>query len=138
MLYKKNIYFIQIIISIILLIGCSKVREKEYYADTENYITEEAIVDNIIYNEEYDYVVFWLSEIDDSYQCSNFIIEGESVSTILENDILNKVKIGDEITYTSAPRFFGNGDFMPIVELYIGDEEILSFEVGYKNLMKLY
>ena len=56
----------------------------------------------------------------------------------MENGILSKVKIGDTITFTSAPRFFGDGYFMPIVELYIGDEAILEFEIGYQNLLDSY
>lgn len=135
---KKYICLALVLVVMFSLTSCYKMREKKYYADTNNYITEEAVVDNIIYNEEQEYIVFWLSEIDDSYQSRDFIIEGESVSTLLRNGIFDKIKTGDKITYTSAPRFFGNGDFMPIIELSINGEEILSFEEGYKNLMKLY
>lgn len=135
---KKYIYLILVLIMMSSLVGCSRMREKEYYAETSNYITEEAVVDNIIYNEEEQYIVFWLSEIDDTYQSSDFIIEGASVMIVLENKVFDKIKIGDEITYTSAPRIFGNGDFMPIIELSNNGEEILSFEEGYKNLMDLY
>ena len=118
--------------------GCTRLREKEYYADTSNFITGEGIVDNIIYDEEQKDIVLWLSEIDDAYQCSDFIIEGENYSIVLENGILDKIKVGDKITFTSATRYFGNGDFMPLVAISIGDEEILSFEEGHKNLMNLY
>lgn len=137
-MFKKSIYIALILVVMFSLNGCYKMREKKYYTDTNNYITEEAIVDNIIYNEERGHIVFWLSEIDDSYQCSEFIIEGEILPILLENKILDKIKIGDKIIYTSAPRYFGNGDFMPIIQLWVNGEEILNFEDGYENLLNLY
>ena len=118
--------------------GCYSVREQAYYGDRDNFITEEAIVDNIIYNEEKHYIVLWLSEIDPSYQACEFILRGDNVTLALENDILNNIKVGDRITYTSAPGFFGNGYFMPIVGLSIKGKEILNLEKGYQNLMDFY
>ena len=135
---KKYIGAVLSVVVIFSLIGCSKLHEKKYYSDMDNYITEEAIVDNIIYDEEQEYIVIWLSEIDEEYQCSEFIIEGKSIEIVLENEVVDKIKIGDKIKYTSAPKFFGNGDFMPIVEISIDGDEILSFEEGYENLISSY
>ena len=126
------------LVLILFLSGCYSYREKAYYSDRNNYITEEATVDNIIYNEEDNYVVLWLSDIDPQYQANAFIFRGENASEVLKNGILSKVNIGDMITFTSAPCFFGNGYFMPIVELYIGEEAILEFEIGYQNLLNSY
>ena len=120
------------------LLRYPKLQEKRYYMETENFITEKVIVDNIIHNEQQGYIVFWLSEIDDSYQCPDFIIEGKNYSIVWENGIQRKLSIGDEITITSAPKYFGNGDFMPIVSITIGDECLLSFDVGHKNLIEMY
>ena len=97
-----------VLIALFLLVGCSKMHEKKYYEDINNFITDEAVVDNVIYNEEEGYIVLWLSEIDEAYQCSDFIIEGNNAALVLQNGILDKIKIGDVITYTSAPRIFGN------------------------------
>ena len=135
---KKYNLILLIIIALFLLVGCSKMHEKKYYADINNFITDEAVVDNVIYNEEEGYIVLWLSEIDEAYQCSDFIIEGNNVDLVLENGILDKIEIGDAITYTSAPRIFGNGDFMPIIEISVYGEELLNVDDGYKNLMDLY
>ena len=137
--YKKHICVFICFVVILSLSGCSRLREKKYYADTSNYITGEAIVNNIIlYEDGGEQIIFWLGEIDDSYQCSDFIVEGENVSLLFERGIMDKVKIGDRITFTSAPRYFGNGDFMPIVALSINGEELLSFEEGYSGLIDLY
>ncbi len=127
-----------VLIALFLLVGCSKIHEKKYYADINNFITDEAVVDNVIYNEEEGYIVLWLSEIDEAYQCSDFIIEGNNAALVLQNGILDKIKIGDVITYTSAPRIFGNGDFMPIIEISVSEEELLNVDDGYRNLMDLY
>ena len=127
-----------VLIVLFLLVGCSKMHEKKYYADINNFITDEAVVDNVIYNEEEGHIVLWLSEIDEAYQCSDFIIEGNNAALVLQNGILDKIKIGDVITYTSAPRIFGNGDFMPIIEISVSEEELLNVDDGYRNLMDLY
>ena len=136
---KEIICFILIIGAILwVLIRYPRLKEKEYYADVSNYITEEAVVDNIIYNKERGYIVFWLSEINSAYQTSDFMIQGESLSIVIENGVFDKIRNGDKIKYTSAPAYFGNGYFMPIVELSIEGEIILSFEEGYENLLDLY
>ena len=129
---------IVIITGLMCLYGCSKKSELEYYNNIDNFITGEGVVDNIIYNKGSDYIVYWLSEIDGAYQCSDFVIEGQNCFTVLGNGILDKVKLGDTITFTSATGYFGNGDFMPIVALSVGGEVILDFEEGHKNLMDLY
>lgn len=123
---------------LVSLPGCYAALEKAYYSDRNNFITEEAIVDNIIYNEEYNYIVLWLSEIDPAYQSPNFKIRSENVTEVIANGIFEKINIGDEITFTSAPRYFGDGYFMPIVGLSIGEVEILNTETGYQNLMDSY
>lgn len=130
--------FSLVLIASFLLGECSKIHEKEYYADIDNFITEEAVVDNVIYNEGEEYIVLWLSEIDEAYQCSDFIIEGNNAALVLQNGFLGKIKIGDVITYTSAPRIFGNGDFMPIIGISVSEEELLNVDDGYRNLMDLY
>ena len=136
---SKRILFLPIGFTVVLLLmGCSRMKEKEYYENIQNYITEEAVVENIKYNEEYEYIKFRLSGIDEKYQDSDFIIKGKSVELVLENKIMDKIMPGDTITYTSAPAYFGNSYCMPIVELFIGETIILGFEEGYKNLLDLY
>lgn len=118
--------------------GCYSARMKAYYADMANFITGDATVKNIIYSEEYNEIVLWLYDTDPSYQSTTFGIKGNNVSVALENGILDKVKIGDTITVTSAPRYFYNGYDMPIIGLSIGDTEILNIETGHQNLMDMY
>ena len=45
------------------------------------------------------------------------------------------IKIGDRVVFSSAQRYFGDGYVMPIVQLDVNGEELLSFEEGYHNLL---
>ena len=135
---KKYVCIILIIEVIFSLTGCYQIREKKYYSDKNNYITEEAVVDNIIFDEDNNSIYFWLSQIDEAYQDRTFKVEGENANILIDNKIFEKIEIGNVFTYTSAPHYFGDGYCMPIVAIYYNDEELLSFEEGYENLMKLY
>lgn len=120
------------------LTGCKRTYRREYYGDINNFITEEAVVNNIIHNEEKQYIVFWLADIDEAYATTNFKIEGDNADVVLQNGILDKIEIGDTITFTSAPRIFWDGYFFPIIQIATADEEILNLEEGYKNLMDMF
>jgi hypothetical protein len=106
--------------------------------DVNNYITEEAVVDTITYDKKLEYIGIRLSEISDAYQGERFIIEGENLDIVLANGILEKIEPNSVIEFTSAPAFFGNGYLMPIVQLSVNGETLLSFEEGYANLLELY
>jgi len=122
---------------IALLSGC-KYHEKKYYANFDHFITEEAVVENIIYNEEDHYIALWLDELDAAYQDNSFIIRSHNTDVVLENDLLDTLQIGDTITFTSAPQIFGDGYMMPIVGLSIEGKELLNINTGYQNLMNMY
>ena len=137
----KYLRFSLIIALMLSICGCGGVAksvEKEYYMDVNNYITEEAIVYAIDYHEDLGYISFGLTSISTEYQGNNFIIRGKSFDKVIENDVLGKIKINDVIEFTSAPAYFGNGYVMPIVQLSIDGEILLSFEEGYANLLELY
>ena len=117
-----------------MLSGC-KYHEKEYYANFDHFITEEAVVEKINYNEEDNYIVLILGEIDETYQDNNFIIRSDNADIVLENGLLHTLQIGDVITFTSAPQIFGDGYMMPIVSLSVEGKELLNINIGYQNLM---
>lgn len=135
---NKPIFILFILVIMISLTGCYAIKEKNYYSDKSNFITGSAEVKNIIYDEESNNVYFWLDKIDEAYQDSTFKVEGKNVDILFEKNIFEIIEIGDEIIFTSAPRYFGDGYCMPIVAITYKHEEIISFEEGYKNFMKLY
>ena len=51
---------------------------------------------------------------------------------------IEKIEPNSVVEFTSAPAFFGNGYLMPIVQLSVNGEILLSFEEGYANLLELY
>ena len=60
-------------------------------------------------------------------------------ATILkEAGIEEKLTPGVVFTFISAPKYFGDGYWCPIVGLEINGEVLLDFEIGYKNLMAQY
>lgn len=129
---------LSIVLVLLLLTSCYGKQERAYYTDRSNYITDVAIVDNIIYKEDTEELYLWLSEIDDVYQDSTFKMQGENVSIVMSSGILEKVDIGSEITFVSAPEYFGDGYCMPIVGLSVNGEELLTFDEGIENLIAQY
>ena len=136
--FSKTVVMIVLLLALVGCGGVAKSVEKEYYMDVNNYITEEAVVDSIKYDKKIEYIGFRLSEISDAYQGERFIIEGENLDIVLANGILEKIEPNSVIEFTSAPAFFGNGYLMPIVQLSVNGETLLSFEEGYANLLELY
>ncbi|MBR4077780.1 MAG: hypothetical protein IKK17_04145 [Oscillospiraceae bacterium] len=136
--FTKTVVMVVLLLALVGCGGVAKSVEKEYYMDVNNYITEEAVVDTITYDKKIEYIGIRLSEISDVYQGERFIIEGENLDIVLANGILEKIEPNSVIEFTSAPAFFGNGYLMPIVQLSVNGETLLSFEEGYANLLKLY
>lgn len=141
----KNLHVKARCLSVILILslvinGIQVGRERKYYRDVENYINSSAIVEYIGYNrEESDEVYFWLDEPTGIYQGKTFYLCGESSRLVLERGLFDKIRVGDTVTFSSAPRYFANGWQMPIVRLATErGEELLSFEEGYQNLMEEY
>lgn len=120
-----------------LSICCSKIKQREYYKDENNYLTSNAVVKEIIYKNEDNGIYLWLDHLDSAYQDSTFVLRGENVNIAIENGITNKVSTGTEITFTSAPRYFWDGYLMPIVYLKVNDEVLLHFKEGYGNLLDM-
>ena len=136
--FTKTVVMVVLLLALVGCGGVAKSVEKEYYMDTNNYITEEAVVDTITYDKKLEYIGIRLSDISDAYQGERFIIEGKNLDIVLANGILEKIEPNSVIEFTSAPAFFGNGYLMPIVQLSIDGETLLSFEEGYANLLELY
>ena len=67
---------------------------------------------------------------------NSFKIVGENLLIVRQNGIDEKLEIGDQVTFVTAPRYFGDGYVMPIVEITVNEEELLSFEDGFANFLK--
>ena len=52
-----------------------------------------------------------------------------------KSSIILKLKTDEQITFITAPKYFGDGYVMPMVAISIGEENLLEFEDGYENLL---
>ena len=86
---------------------------------------------------EKDYIYLQLTELTaDDFDGNGFEIVGENLSIVKEKGIKQKIALGDEVEFISAPRYFGDGYVMPIVEITVDGETLLEFEEGYANLLR--
>ena len=111
-------------------------REIPYYTDKSNYVTAEGIVSHIVYNDRNTRLYLSFHELTVKFSDVNFKIVGKNFTIVKENGIDEKISVGTRVSFISAPRFFGDGYCMPIVQLSINGEELLNFEDGYANLLE--
>ena len=119
----------------VLLCSCNSSEIIEYYSQKENYINVTGTVSNIKYNEDTTALYIDLSELSPVLDDTCFKIVGKNLEIVKANKIDDKLKTGEQITFITAPKYFGDGYVMPIVSLTIDGEELLSFEEGYANFM---
>lgn len=138
---KKNslLKLIMIITStsilLVLLCSCNSSEKIEYYSQKENYISVTGTVSNIKYNEDTSALYIDLSELSPVLDDTCFKIVGENLEIVKANKIDDKIKTGEQITFITAPKYFGDGYVIPIVAISISGEILLDFEEGYENLL---
>ena len=125
-------FAILITLLVVFLSGCNISNQKlakkmiEKYSDNQNYVTllGEVIEINennaIIKCEELNDYISYEDELCDYYIYSNQFVE---------------LQVGEEIQFTTVPFHFYNGHKLPIVELKIDENTLLSFEEGKENLI---
>ena len=133
---NSSLKSIMLIMSIcVLLCSCNSSGTIEYYSQKENYISVTGTVSSIKYNEEATALYIDFSELSSVLDDTCFKIVGEHLEIVKANRIDDKLKIGEQITFVTAPKYFGDGYVMPIVAISISGENMLDFEEGYKNLL---
>lgn len=125
-------FAILISLLVVFLTGCNLSTQKltkkmiEKYSEDQNYVTLTGEVIEINENN----IVIKCEELNDfiSYEdelCDYYIYSDEFV----------ELEVGDEIKFTTVPFHFYNGHKLPIVELRIDENTLLSFEEGKENLI---
>lgn len=107
--------------------------QKGYYSNKENYINVTGIITNVKYNDTLDIMYITLSDISPKLDDCCFKIVGENLKIVQKNGVDDKLELGKNIDFVTAPKYFGDGYVMPIVSLSVDGEELLSFEDGYSN-----
>ena len=99
-------------------------------------MTASGVVFHIKDAPERDELVFGFSDLSPSMDDVGFKLVGANREIVLQRDILQKIQLGTMVSFMTAPHYFGDGYIMPIVEISVDGEELLSFEEGYENLLK--
>ena len=127
---KKFIIFITLLV--VFLSGCNisdqKLAKKmiEKYSDDQNYVTLTGELIEINENN----AIIKCKELNDyiSY-------EDEFCDYYIYFDQFVELQVGEEIQFTTVPFHFYNGHKLPIVELKIDENTLLSFDEGKQNLI---
>lgn len=134
-IYRKA-FIAELLLFLFTLSACYSVQKKEYYSQTNNYINATGTIIHIAYSEDKDTLYLEFSDLTPSFDDTGFKIVGENLVIAQSNGIDEKLEIGDEIEFVTAPKYFGDGYVMPIVEISVAGEKLLEFEEGYSNLLK--
>lgn len=134
--FRKFVVSITIVcIMLGLLCSCNSSQKIEYYSKREHYISVTGTVSHVKYNEDSTALYVGFSELSPVLDDTCFKIVGDNLEIVQTNQIDDKLKIGEEIIFITAPRYFGDGYVMPIVAISVNGENLLEFEEGYENLL---
>ena len=135
MIYKLLAVLLVLCLWVTLLSACDRKKMLAYYTEKENYVSATGIVSHIKYSEDHSTLYLAFDDLSYPFDDNCFKVVGDNLQIIQENGIDSKCTLGQEVTFISAPRYFGDGYVMPIVAIYIDEECLLDFEVGYANLL---
>lgn len=113
-----------------------KAEKIEHYSQKENYVEATGTLTHVKYNEDATALYLGFSDLSYKFDDTCFKIVGDNLRIAQDNGIDSKAILGKQMTFITAPRYFGDGYVMPIVAIYIDGECLLDFETGYDNLMK--
>ena len=132
---KKAVLLIFMLCFTFILSACDTVSQKiRYYSDRNNYVKSTGTIKRIVYEKDYIYLQF--SELTAEFYAKGFEFVGDNLSVVKERGIKQKIALEDQIEFVSAPKYFGDGHGLPIVEITVYGETLLEFEEGYANLLK--
>ena len=116
------------------LFACDSKKMADYYSERNNYVEAVGTVTDISYNAEAGALYLSFSDLEPAFDDICFKIVGENLVIVQNNGIEQKINVGDRVEFVSAPRYFGDGYVMPIVQISVDGEELLSFDTGFVNL----
>ncbi len=121
------------VLPIIFLCSCKDRAMDEYYANRDNYISASGTVDFLNYDENFTTLYIGFSDLSPAFDDTCFKITGDNLKIVRENGIDEKLTIGTNVTFVSAPKYYGDGYVFPIVALRLGGDELLNADVGFEN-----
>lgn len=119
----------------VLLASCKSSKKVDYYSDPDNYVTASGTITYVNCDEDNEVVYIGFSDLSSSFSDSCFKISGKNYELIHENGLLEVLHLGQQVTFMSAPKYFGDGYVMPIVSITVDNNTYLDFEDGLSNLI---
>ena len=136
---KKLIALIIVVVIFCGVLGCFcscySSEMIQYYAQKENYICVTGTISSMKYNEDFTALYIGFSETSPVLDDTSFKIVGENLAIVRANQIDDKLRVGDQITFITAPKYYGDGYVMPIVAVLVKGEDLLKFEEGHQNFL---
>ncbi len=129
----KKVLLPLILCCTLLLCSCASDKEVQYYSERSNYVSVSGTVTHIKYTEKKDELYLGFDELSYEFSDVTFRISGENLTLVQQNGIDEKLQLGEQVEFISAPRYFGDGYVMPIVGITVNGEILLEFEQGYSN-----
>lgn len=109
----------------------------DYYKNDANFTNVTATVESISSSDDGERICISFSGLPPRFQDDSFYIPMQSADNDLKATILEKIKVGDQVKFTSDSWYYGDGYSMPIVAIWSAEgEPLLEYEEGYANLMK--
>lgn len=134
--YKQSVcFFLSILFVFLSLTSCAAKKQMEYYSVPENYISVSGTVSHFVYDEALDAYYLAFDDMSVALSDHNFKIVGENASIVRKGGIQEKINIGDSVSFVTAPKYWGDGYVMPIVEISVDGETLLEFNTGLSNLL---
>lgn len=119
----------------VILASCKPAEKAEYYSDPDHYVTATGTITFLNCDEDNEIVYIGFSDLSPAFSDSCFKISGKNYERIHENGLLEVLDLGQQITFMSAPKYFGDGYVMPIVSITVEGNTYLDFEEGVANLV---
>ena len=122
---------IPLLLLLLCLAGC---HSGDYYADEANYITAVGTVCHIQYTDDGEELYLGISGLGSEFADVNFRIIGDSLTAAQGRGIDEKLQIGDEVTFISAPNYVGDGYVVPIAAFTVHGETLVEFSEGFESI----
>ena len=135
MIVKRITTALLVCVLCVLLASCKSSKIVDYYSDPDNYVTASGTITYVNCDEDNEVVYLGFSDLSPSFSDSCFKISGKNYELICESGLLETLTLGQQVTFMSAPKYFGDGYVMPIVWITVDDNTYLNFEEGMANLI---
>ena len=133
---KQAIGIISVALIFVSFTACNRKEMISYYRDESHYITATGIVSYISYNAYSNAWYLCFADLSFEFDDNCFKVVGENIP-IVQGKIGNfNTLCGKEVSFVTAPKYFGDGYVMPLVSLTVDGETILNDQDGVANFLE--